>query len=191
MNTSSKGPPPGAGAHSAASGRETAGAGALFLDAEALYRELLRGVQQMRVPQARLVGITSGGAWLAERLHHDMGLAGDAGVISSAMHRDDFAKRGLSGAGQQTQLGFDVNDAHIILLDDVLYTGRTIRAVLNELFDYGRPASVKLAVLVDRGGRELPVCADFAAARVALPAAQSLALARDSAGRFSFQVESE
>jgi pyrimidine operon attenuation protein/uracil phosphoribosyltransferase len=161
----------------------------LVLDAEALYRELLRGVQQMRTPDTQLVGITSGGAWLAERLHKDLGLPGQAGVISSAMHRDDFSKRGMSGAGQQTQLGFDVNDAHIILLDDVLYTGRTIRAVLNELFDYGRPASVKLAVLVDRGGRELPVQADYAAARVTLPTTQSLALARDSSGKFSFKVE--
>jgi pyrimidine operon attenuation protein / uracil phosphoribosyltransferase len=105
------------------------------------------------------------------------------------MHRDDFAKRGLSGAGQQTQLAFDVNDANILLLDDVLFTGRTIRAVINELFDYGRPAGVKLAVLVDRGGRELPVQADYAAARVVLPPAQSLELARDTAGKFSFKVE--
>jgi pyrimidine operon attenuation protein/uracil phosphoribosyltransferase len=104
------------------------------------------------------------------------------------MHRDDFAQRGLSGAGQQTQLDFDVNDAHVILLDDVLYTGRTIRAVLNELFDYGRPAGVQLAVLVDRGGRELPVQADYAAARVSLPASQSLELAHDDAGKFSFKV---
>ena len=163
--------------------------GALMLDAEALYRELKRGVQQLQTPQTRLVGITSGGAWLAERLQRDFGLPGAAGVISSAMHRDDFAKRGLSGAGQQTQLAFDVNDAHIVLLDDVLYTGRTIRAVLNELFDYGRPAQVQLAVLVDRGGRELPVQADYAAARVALPASQSLELARDDAGRFSFKVQ--
>ncbi|HET6827099.1 MAG TPA: bifunctional pyr operon transcriptional regulator/uracil phosphoribosyltransferase PyrR [Ramlibacter sp.] len=160
----------------------------LALDAEALYRELLRGVQQLRAPQGRLVGITSGGAWLAERLQKDLGLPGEAGVISSAMHRDDFAKRGLA-ASAQTRLGFDVDGAHIVLLDDVLYTGRTIRAVLNELFDYGRPADVKLAVLVDRGGRELPVQADFAAARVSLPASQSLALARDAQGRFSFQVE--
>jgi pyrimidine operon attenuation protein / uracil phosphoribosyltransferase len=163
----------------------------LVLDAEALYRELLHGVQQLRTAETHLVGITSGGAWLAQRLQRDLGLAGEAGVISSAMHRDDFAKRGLTGAAQQTQLGFEVNDAHIILLDDVLYTGRTIRAVLNELFDYGRPASVKLAVLVDRGGRELPVQADYAAARVSLPAAQSLALARDGSGRFSFEVEGE
>ena len=162
---------------------------ALILDAEALYRELLRGVQQLRGPDTRLVGITSGGAWLAERLQRDLGIPGQAGVISSSMHRDDFSKRGLSGAGQQTQLGFDVNDANIILLDDVLYTGRTIRAVLNELFDYGRPASVKLAVLVDRGGRELPVQADYAAARVTLPASQSLALARAETGQFSFQIE--
>jgi pyrimidine operon attenuation protein/uracil phosphoribosyltransferase len=163
----------------------------LVLDAEALYRELLRGVRQLRAPDTRLVGITSGGAWLAERLHKDLGLSGGVGVISSVMHRDDFAKRGLSGAGQQTQLDFDVNDSHIILLDDVLYTGRTIRAVLNELFDYGRPASVKLAVLVDRGGRELPVHADYAAARVTLPASQSLELARDDTGKFSFKVEGQ
>jgi pyrimidine operon attenuation protein / uracil phosphoribosyltransferase len=170
-------------------GGNASSSGALLLDAEALYRELLRGVQQLRAPDSRLAGITSGGAWLAERMHRDLGLAGAAGVISSAMHRDDFSRRGLSGAGQQTQLDFDVNDAQIILLDDVLYTGRTIRAVLNELFDYGRPASVKLAVLVDRGGRELPVQADYAAARVVLPATQSLALARDPAGKFSFQIE--
>ncbi|WP_298927871.1 bifunctional pyr operon transcriptional regulator/uracil phosphoribosyltransferase PyrR [uncultured Ramlibacter sp.] len=163
----------------------------LALDAQALYGELLRGVRQLRTPDTRLVGITSGGAWLAERLQRDLGLEGEAGVISSAMHRDDFSKRGLSGAGQQTQLAFDVNGAHILLLDDVLYTGRTIRAVLNELFDYGRPASVQLAVLVDRGGRELPVQADYAAARVALPATQSLALARGDDGNFSFQVESD
>ena len=164
-------------------------AGALLLDAEGLYHELLHGVQQLRTPDTRLVGITSGGAWLAERMHRDLGLAGEAGVISSSMHRDDFSKRGLSGAGQQTQLGFDVNDSKIILLDDVLYTGRTIRAVLNELFDYGRPAGVKLAVLVDRGGRELPVQADYAAARVTLPPSQSLALARNESGKFSFQIE--
>jgi len=161
----------------------------LALDAEALYKELTRGVQQLRGSGARLVGITSGGAWLAQRMQVDLALPGTAGVISSAMHRDDFAKRGLAGAGGQTQLDFDVNDAHIVLLDDVLYTGRTIRAVLNELFDYGRPASVKLAVLVDRGGRELPVHADYAAARVALPAARSLELARGDDGRFSFKVE--
>jgi pyrimidine operon attenuation protein / uracil phosphoribosyltransferase len=161
----------------------------LVLDAQALYSELVRGVQALKSEHTRLVGITSGGAWLAAQLQIDMRLPGKAGIISSAMHRDDFAQRGLSSGGQ-TALPFDVNGADIILLDDVLYTGRTIRAVINELFDYGRPASVKLAVLVDRGGRELPVQADFCAARVTLPANQSLTLARNDAGKFSFNVES-
>ncbi len=162
--------------------------GALFLDAEALYKELLRGVQAMAIPAAHLVGITSGGAWLAERLQVDLGLPGEPGVISSTLHRDDFAQRGLSDGGQ-TRLPFEVSGSHIILLDDVLFTGRTIRAVLNELFDYGRPERVQLAVLVDRGGRELPIQADFAAARVALPPSQLLALARSAQGAFSFEVE--
>ena len=160
----------------------------LALDAEALYRELLRGVQQLSSAETRLVGITSGGAWLAERLQVDLKLPGKAGVISSSMHRDDFAQRGLSSGGQ-TQLPFDVNGANIVVLDDVLYTGRTIRAVINELFDYGRPGSVRLVVLVDRGGRELPVQADFAAARVSLGKDQSLALARSDAGVFSFNLK--
>jgi pyrimidine operon attenuation protein/uracil phosphoribosyltransferase len=163
--------------------------GALLLDAEALYKELLRGVATLCQADTKLVGITSGGAWLVERLQRDLNLPGKPGVISSAMHRDDFAKRGLSSSAQ-TQLPFDVNGARILILDDVLYTGRTLRAVINELFDYGRPASVKLAVLVDRGGRELPVQADFAAARVALGDSQSLSLARAEDGAFSFEVKS-
>ncbi|MVT38136.1 bifunctional pyr operon transcriptional regulator/uracil phosphoribosyltransferase PyrR [Acidovorax citrulli] len=162
--------------------------GALALDAEALYRELLSGVRALRTLQTHLAGIASGGAWLAERLQQDLGLPGEAGVLSSALHRDDFSQRGLA-ASAQTRLGFEVNGADILLLDDVLYTGRTIRAVLNELFDYGRPARVRLAVLVDRGGRELPVQAEFAAARVALPATQSLALARADGGAFHFHVQ--
>ena len=162
--------------------------GNLTLDAESLYAELLQGVRRLLTAQTRLVGITSGGAWLAARLQQDLKLEGEAGSISSAMHRDDFAQRGLADGGQ-TKLPFEVNDAHIIVLDDVLYTGRTIRAVLNELFDYGRPARVQLAVLVDRGGRELPIEADFAAARVALPAGQSLALAKSESGQFNFTVK--
>ncbi len=163
-------------------------AGSFVLDAEALYRELLRGVRSLMGPNTQLVGIASGGAWLAERLHKDLGLSGSAGVLSSALHRDDFAQRGMSQS-VQTQIDFDVNDADILVMDDVLYTGRTVRAILNELYDYGRPACVRLAVLVDRGGRELPVAAEFAAARVALPASQSLALARSDDGTFHFEVK--
>lgn len=161
------------------------------LNAEALYLELLRSLQTLLASYPkppRLVGVASGGAWLAERLQKDLGLNEPVGVLSSVMHRDDFASRGLASSAQ-TLLPFDVNGEHLIVLDDVLYTGRTIRAVLNELFDYGRPASVKLAVLVDRGGRELPVQADLAMARVSMPATQSLQLARSDAGLFSFDVQ--
>ena len=161
----------------------------LHLDAEALYTELLAGVRGLIVPDVVLVGVWSGGAWLAERLQRDLGLVTPHGVISSTMHRDDFGSRGLGSTTDATNLPFSVDGRPIVLIDDVLYTGRTIRAVLNELFDFGRPASVQLAVLVDRGGRELPVQADFAAARVALPAAQSLALARGDSGTFQFQVK--
>lgn len=164
--------------------------GALLLDAEALYRELLTGVKALCDVHTRLVGVTSGGAWLAQRLHQDLGLPDEAGFISSAMHRDDFSRRGLSSGGQ-TLLPFEVNDAQIIVVDDVLYTGRTIRAVINELFDYGRPASIRLAVMVDRGGRELPIHANFAAARVTLPANQSLTLARDDRGVYTFKLEAQ
>jgi pyrimidine operon attenuation protein/uracil phosphoribosyltransferase len=161
----------------------------LQLDAEALYAELREGVRRLLPADAALVGIWSGGAWLAERLQRDLGLPGPHGVISSTLHRDDFAERGLAAGADATRLPFAIDGRHLVLVDDVLYTGRTIRAVLNELYDFGRPASVKLAVLVDRGGRELPIEAAYAAARIALPASQRLSLARSDEGRFSFTVK--
>lgn len=159
--------------------------------AESLYQRLLAHVRGWlaSAPQpVYLVGVASGGVWLAQRLQADLGLPGESGVVSSVLHRDDFAQRGLSNSAH-TQLSFDVNGAHVLLLDDVLYTGRTLRAVLNELFDHGRPASVALMVLVDRDGRELPVQADWAAQRLSLPAHQSLELACDAAGQLSFAVD--
>ena len=161
----------------------------LHLDAEALYADLARGVRGLLQPGSVLVGIWSGGAWLAERLQRDLGLAGEHGVISSALHRDDFGSRGMTAGADHTRLPFDVNGLPVVLVDDVLYTGRTIRAVINELYDFGRPSSVTLAVLVDRGGRELPISAAVSAARITLPSAQRLSLARDAAGRFSFDIE--
>ncbi|MED5617941.1 bifunctional pyr operon transcriptional regulator/uracil phosphoribosyltransferase PyrR [Ideonella sp. BN130291] len=163
----------------------------LHLDAEALYADLLRGVRKLLQPDTVLVGIWSGGAWLAERLHTDLQRSGQPGVLSSTLHRDDFGSRGLAAGTDATQLPFEIDGAHILLIDDVLYTGRTIRAAINELFDFGRPASVQLAVLVDRGGRELPVEAGYAAAKVALPTGQRLSLTREESGRFSFSVEEE
>ncbi len=163
---------------------------AIALEAEGLYQALLRQVRTERDRGAaplRLVGVASGGVWLAERLTADLGLPDAPGVVSSVLHRDDFAQRGLSRA-VQTRLPFDVTGAQVLLLDDVLHTGRTVRAVLNELFDHGRPAAVRLMVLVDRDGRELPIEAAWAAARIGLPRHQSLQLAQDADGRFRFAV---
>lgn len=162
---------------------------AIHLDAEALYADLLAGVRGLVTEGTALVGIWSGGAWLAERLQRDLQRPGEHGVITSAMHRDDFGSRGLAGGAASTRLPFEIEGRAIVLIDDVLYTGRTIRAALNELFDFGRPASVSLAVLVDRGGRELPIEPAFSAARITLPRTQRLSLARDAAGRFSFEIE--
>ncbi|WP_418319226.1 bifunctional pyr operon transcriptional regulator/uracil phosphoribosyltransferase PyrR [Piscinibacter sakaiensis] len=158
------------------------------LDAEALYQKLLEGVRALRRPDAVLVGVWSGGAWLAERLQRDLQLPGEHGVISSALHRDDFGSRGLAAGADPTRLPFEIENSHILLIDDVLDTGRTVRAVVNELFDFGRPASVDLAVLVDRGGRELPIQPGFAAASTSLPPNQRLSLMRDESGRLSFDI---
>ena len=158
------------------------------LDAEALYAELLAGVRRLLKPGGALVGITSGGAWLAERLQRDLGLAGAPGVLSIALHRDDFSERGLAGGAANTKLPFEIDGRHIVLVDDVLYTGRTIRAAVNELHDFGRPASVALAVLVDRGGRELPIAAACAPATIELPADKRIRLARDDGGKFRFEI---
>jgi len=162
--------------------------GHLSIDAQALYGQMLNDLRERLGPTAHLVGITTGGAWLAERLHANLGRSEALGVVSSSMHRDDFAQRGMADSAA-TKLPFPVDGATIWLIDDVLFTGRTIRAVVNELFDYGRPAAVHLAVLVDRGGRELPVQADYAAARLSLPATQSLRLTRDAQQQFTFSVE--
>jgi pyrimidine operon attenuation protein/uracil phosphoribosyltransferase len=141
-------------------------------DAEALYAQLRTRVTAVLAeqPETRLVGIATGGAWIAERLQADLG------------------RRGLA-VSVQTQLPFEVDGAQLLLIDDVLYTGRTLRAVINELFDHGRPARVRLAVLVDRGGRELPIEPELCAARIEVPAGHSLELARQPDGQLHFVLE--
>ena len=161
----------------------------LLLDAEALYGELRAGVGRLMKPNTVLVGIWSGGAWLAQRLNADLKVQQPVGTISSTLHRDDFGERGLGTVDASTSLPFEIDGAHVLLIDDVIATGRTIRAVVNELFDYGRPAAVELAVLVDRGGRELPIAPVFAAAKLTRPATQRLSLAREPDGRFTFAVK--
>jgi pyrimidine operon attenuation protein / uracil phosphoribosyltransferase len=106
-----------------------------------------------------------------------------------SFYRDDYAQKGLHAEVKPTQIPFEVDGATIVLIDDVLYTGRTTRAAINELFDYGRPAKIMLATLVDRGGRELPIAADFVSVTVSLPVDQSLVLQRADDGRFSLTVD--
>ncbi|CAG2128701.1 Bifunctional protein PyrR [Cupriavidus yeoncheonensis] len=164
-------------------------------DAEALYRALLdqaRALIQAEPAQWSVAGIHSGGAWIAQRLAADLGLPGH-GVINVAFHRDDYAKKGLHSQAQPSTLPFAVQDRKILLIDDVLATGRTIRAAVNELFDYGRPARVALGVLVDRGGRELPIAADLVALQTELPREATFVLSRQGEGAqatFAFSTES-
>ncbi|WP_443115109.1 bifunctional pyr operon transcriptional regulator/uracil phosphoribosyltransferase PyrR [Herbaspirillum seropedicae] len=160
------------------------------LDAEALYQTLVQQIKAglQGATEVALVGIHSGGAWLAERLAAELGLAERLGFVDVSFYRDDFSEKGLRADVKPSQVPFDVEGATILLVDDVLYTGRTTRAAINELFDYGRPARVLLAALVDRGGRELPVAADFVAASVELSKQENLQLQRADDGRFSLTV---
>jgi len=161
------------------------------LDAEALYSKLLQqvraGIEGANDPA--IVGIHSGGAWIAERLAKDLNLTARLGVLDVSFYRDDYAKKGLPAEVKPTHIGFDVNGATIVLVDDVLYTGRTTRAAINELFDYGRPARIMLASLVDRGERQLPVAADFVAAHTRCEAGQALRLTQTGDGKFSLTIE--
>ncbi len=161
------------------------------LDAEVLYATLREQVAASLhgVADAAIVGIYSGGAWLAERLALDLQLSGRVGYIDVSFYRDDYAKKGLHADVKPTQIPFEVKGATIVLVDDVLFTGRTTRAAINELFDYGRPARILLAALADRGGRELPVAADCVAAKVTLEAGQELVLGRAADGQFTLTIE--
>jgi pyrimidine operon attenuation protein/uracil phosphoribosyltransferase len=163
------------------------------MNAELLYEKLLDALRKrMQQGSFELAGLAMGGAWIAERLAKDLGLP-HYGVINVAFHRDDYAEKGMTAlrtaSTMTTNLPFEVNGANVILIDDVLFTGRTVRAALNELFDFGRPAQVELMVLADRGNRELPVSANFAGEQVQVSDKQILVLEKDSAGKFSFQLE--
>ena len=154
-------------------------------DPEALVRGLAEQMRDRVSKDAGLVGIFTGGAWVAERLHRALGLTAPLGVLAVTLHRDDFGRIGLHRESRRSQIPFDVDGHEVILVDDVLHTGRTIRAALNELFDFGRPGAVRLAVLADRGGRELPVAADFTGAAVEVSREEELVLSNDN-GRLRF-----
>lgn len=158
-------------------------------DAEAQCRQLADLIRPQLANNPALVGIFSGGAWIAERLRELLGLSEEIGLIDVSFYRDDFAEKALHPQCRPTVIPFDVEGRHIILVDDVLYTGRTTRAAINELFDYGRPASVALAVLADRGGRELPIGATYGVWDVALAEGQNLVLARNDDGQLAWRLE--
>lgn len=123
-----------------------------------------------------MIGIHTGGAWIAQRLHDILGMSEDIGTLDISFYRDDFTRIGLNPQVKASDLPFDVDDRHVILVDDVLHTGRTIRAAMNEIFDYGRPASILLVVLICRDGRELPIQADIIGETVALKPNQEIKL---------------
>ncbi len=157
-------------------------------DAEQLLASLTDRMRPAVGPDTGLVGIHTGGVWLAERLHRALGLKLPLGTLDVSFYRDDFNKKGLRRNVKSSDIPFDIDGCDVIIVDDVLYTGRTIRAAVNELFDYGRPARIRLATLVDRGGRELPVAADFSGASVSVAAGESIELTRDAQGRLALQL---
>ena len=157
-------------------------------DAERLVAALIEQMRPETNADTVLIGIHTGGVWLAERLHDALGLKQPLGTIDVSFYRDDFGSRGLSPRVKPSEIPFEVVDADVILVDDVLYTGRTIRAAINELFDYGRPRRVRLAALVDRGGRELPITAQFTGAQVSVGTDEQVELKKAADGRLSLHV---
>lgn len=157
-------------------------------DAEQLLASLTDRMRPAVGPNTGLVGIHTGGVWLAERLHHALGLQLPLGTLDVSFYRDDFNKKGLRRNIKSSDIPFDIDGCDVIIVDDVLYTGRTIRAAINELFDYGRPARIRLATLVDRGGRELPISADFSGADVNVAPGESVELTRDVQGRLALKL---
>src|SRR5688572_1849314 len=157
-------------------------------EAEPLLARLLDQMKPVVGPDTGIVGIHTGGVWVAQRLHAALAIKVPMGTLDVSFYRDDYEKIGLHRDVKTSDLPCDVEGRRLILVDDVLYTGRTIRAAMNVLFDYGRPASIQLAALVDRGGRELPVAADFLGGNITLTVSQSVELMRDSAEKLSFKL---
>ncbi|MBZ4201144.1 MAG: bifunctional pyr operon transcriptional regulator/uracil phosphoribosyltransferase PyrR [Methylotenera sp.] len=164
-------------------------------DAETLLTILAEKLSPLLQKNTALVGIQSGGVWVMQnlmaKLEKTMTVhAIEYGTLDVSFYRDDYAKRGLKPENQPSQIPFDVENKHIILIDDVFYTGRTTRAAMNELFDYGRPASITLIALVNRGGRELPISPQITALELSLAATQNLQLVQHADGRLGFTLKS-
>jgi pyrimidine operon attenuation protein/uracil phosphoribosyltransferase len=157
-------------------------------DAEDLLTRLVERMRASVTPETALIGIHTGGVWLAQRLHKALGLRKPLGTIDVSFYRDDYGSRGLHPKVRPSNIPFDVADADIILVDDVLYTGRTIRAAMNELFDYGRPQSIRLAALIDRGGRQLPIAAQFIGAEISVAEGEQIELRKNEKDQLSLAL---
>jgi len=157
-------------------------------DANTLIARLADAIAPTLTPETLIVGIHTGGVWVAERLHGLLKCSLPLGMLDISFYRDDFSRIGLHPQVKPSNLPFDLEDRDIILVDDVLHTGRTVRAAMNELFDYGRPASIRLAVLVDRGGHELPIRPDFVGLAHAVPSHQNITLSRLDDGHLTLTL---
>lgn len=156
---------------------------------ETLLEKITAEIKEQLHAKTALVGIHSGGVWLMERILTELGEDIPHGTLDAALYRDDYSRRGLKAESKPSDIPFDVQDAHIVLIDDIFYTGRTARAAMNELFDYGRPASLTLAVLINRGGAELPIRPQIVGADIPLKAEQSLQLSQDTKSRLHLNLE--
>jgi pyrimidine operon attenuation protein/uracil phosphoribosyltransferase len=161
---------------------------------ETLLAEITAKILAQLQPNSALVGIHSGGVWLMQRIlksiKQDLPFGTiPFGTLDAALYRDDYAQRGLKAEPKPSNIAFDVADKHIILIDDIFYTGRTTRAAMNELFDYGRPASITLAVLINRGGAELPIAPNIVGANIDLKLNQDLQLTQDAGGKLLLNLQ--
>jgi pyrimidine operon attenuation protein/uracil phosphoribosyltransferase len=158
-------------------------------DAEQLCEQLARELQPRLSAKTAMIGIHTGGAWLAERLHALLAIREPLGLMDISFYRDDYHAQGLHHDPKRSKIPFDVTGRELLLVDDVLYTGRTVRAAMNELFDYGRPESIALVVLAERGGRQLPICAQYCGARIEVPPGMRLRLKRGDGGKLGLALE--
>jgi pyrimidine operon attenuation protein/uracil phosphoribosyltransferase len=151
-----------------------------MLDAESLLHALTQSLRtylaDRTISHPAMIGIYSGGAWLAQRLHTELKLESPLGALNINFYRDDFAQSGLHTHERASHIPVDINGRDVILVDDIVYTGRTIRAAMNELFDYGRPKSITLVCLIARDGRELPIQPDVCALSISLGKAEVIKL---------------